>query len=171
MEKNRVHYDYQDIEVRKHFKWLYLDYYPDFGWNLLEVIPAERKKKYLHMSFRRDYNIPGKDRLIHYQARFDNCIGEIRNLEISMWFSATVSAVIVGMIGFFFLIGAMGMLHSGGSLGFFLLIPALAAFLLAYPCYLAVFRAKQKQTERFIKERYEELFRIGMSASQILEQS
>ena len=73
------HYDYQDIEVKKHFKWLYLDYYPCFGWDVLETMPSENRKKYLHISFRRDYNIPGKDRLIHYQSKFDNCMSEIQN--------------------------------------------------------------------------------------------
>ena len=51
------------------------------------------------------------------------------------------------------------------------MIPALAALFLAYTRYLAVLHAKQKQTEPFIQERYDELFQIGQSARQILEQS
>lgn len=165
------HYDYQDIEVKKHFKWLYLDYYPCFGWDVLETMPSENRKKYLHISFRRDYNIPGKDRLIHYQSKFDNCMSEIQNLEISMCFAPTVCAAIVGLIGIFFLVGAFSFMSAEGKAGLFLMIPALAALFLAYPCYLAVLHAKQKQTEPFIQERYDELFQIGQSARQILEQS
>lgn len=72
-EKILNHYDYQDIEVKKHFKWMYLDYYPCFGWDVLETMPSENRKRYLHISLRRDYDIPEKDRLTHYQSKFDNC--------------------------------------------------------------------------------------------------
>ena len=170
-EKILNHYDYQDIEVKKHFKWMYLDYYPCFGWDVLETMPSENRKRYLHISLRRDYDIPEKDRLTHYQSKFDNCMSEIQNLEVSMCFAPTVCAAIVGLFGIFFLMGAFSFISAGGKVGVFLMIPALAALFLAYPCYLAVFHAKQKQTEPFIRERYDELFQIGQSARKILERS
>ena len=48
-----------------------------------------------HISMRRKYDLRGKDRLCHYQAKFDSCMEEIRNLEIAHFFAATLSAVLV----------------------------------------------------------------------------
>ena len=171
MEKKLVHYDYQEIDIKKHFKWLYMDYYPCFGWEVLEVMASEKHSANLHISMRRKYDLRGKDRLCHYQAKFDGCMEEIRNLEIAHFFAATLSAVLVGLIGMVFVAGTVILLKDGMSTGGFLLIPAIIAFLLAYPCYLLVRKNKQKQIEPFVKERYEELFRIGQAAKEVLEQS
>ena len=66
MEKKLVHYDYQEIDIKKHFKWLYMDYYPCFGWEVLEVMASEKHSANLHISMRRKYDLRGKDRLCHY---------------------------------------------------------------------------------------------------------
>lgn len=171
MEKKLVHYDYQEIDIKKHFKWLYMDYYPCFGWEVLEVMASEKRNANLHISMRRKYDLRGKDRLCHYQARFDSCMEEIRNLEIARLFSATLSAVMVGLVGVIFIVGMIIMSKNSVFTALFMLIPAIIAFLLAYPCYLLVKKNKQKQIEPFMKERYEELFRIGQAAKEVLEQS
>lgn len=171
MEEKMVRYDYQDIETKKHFKWLYMDYYPCFGWEVLEVMPSEKRDANLHISFRRNYAVRGKDRLCHYQTKFDGCMEEIRNLEIARKFSAAVSAAVIGLIGLVFIIGTILLTGNGVSTGFLLLIPGILLFLLSYPCYLVVERNKKKQVEPFMEERYDELFQISQAAKQILEQS
>ena len=171
MEKKSDHYEYQNIEVKQQFKWLYLDYYPSFGWEVLETIPGENAGKKWHISLKRNYHIAQKDRLLHYQSHFDSCMEELRNMEISVRFSAVACALVIGAAGLFFLFGALALIGTGKGLGFFLMIPAAAAFLLAYPGYLAVFHMKKRQIDPSVKEHYEQLFQISQSARQILEKS
>lgn len=171
MGEKLIRYDYQDIEVKKHFKWLYMDYYPCFGWETMEVMSSEKRDSNLHISFRRNYDVRGKDRLCHYQAKFDGCMEEIRNLEIARKFSAAVSAAIIGVIGMLFIIGTFLLVGDGVLPGFFLLIPGFLLFLLSYPCYLIVEKNKKKQIEPFVEEQYKELYQIAQAAKQVLEQS
>lgn len=171
MEKPLIYYDYLDIEVKKHFKWLYTEYYPCFGWELLEIMSSEKKKSNLHLTFRRKHDFRRKDIICHYQMRFDHCMEELRNLEISEIFSSVISSVMVGVAGILFLLAGSYLLKNGAAYGGILLIPGFAAFFLAYPCYRIVARNKKKQTESFIKKRHDELFEISQKAVQILEQS
>jgi hypothetical protein len=171
MEKKMIRYDYQEIEVKKHHKWLYMDYYPCFGWELLEVMPSEKRNRNIHLSFKRNYDVREKEKLVHYQSKFDYCMEEIGNIEIAKIFTAVLCAIAIGIIGIAFSLAACFLVREGTSLGILLLIPGMIAFLLAYPCYLVVAKEKKKQMDPFVKKRYDELFQIGETARKIMEQS
>lgn len=170
MEKKIIHYDYKNIETKNHLKWLYLDYYPCFGWEVLEMIASKRKRGNVEISLKREYNIAAKNQLIHFQARFDNCIEEICNIEKFVHFSASLCSLFIGGIGLFFLLGIVLATDVALKLRLCLLIPAVAAFFLAYPCYLAAFQYKKRQMDSVLQKHYGELFQISESASRILNQ-
>lgn len=170
MKKAMVYYDYLDIDVKKHFKWFYTEYYPCFGWELLEIMSSEKSKSNLHLTFKRKHDFREKDRICHYQHKFEHCMEELRDLEISKKFSAIVSGVAVGLAGILFVTAGIILMKQGAAYGMALLIPGFASFLLAYPCYRVISRNKEKQVEPLIQERHDELFLLSQKAAQILEQ-
>lgn len=169
MNKNLLRYDYQNLEVRKHLQWIYKEYYPCFGWELVECISSEKGKAFVHLSFKREHSIRTRQELLRTQGRFDACIEEIRNLEISKEFTATVAAVIIGITGFLFMGFAGYYLWIGLKIGAFLIIPGIAGLTAAFPCYRVIKHEKEKSAETCLNKRYEELYTIASKAVSLLD--
>lgn len=165
-----IYYDYLNIEVKKHFKWIYTQYYPCFGWELLESMSSETKRSDIQLAFRRKHDLQGRDRLSHYQQKFDHYMKELRNFEQLEKFTALLSGVAVGMIGALFLISALYLLVQGETYGLLLMIPGAISLFFVYPCYNAMLRSKKRQVEPYIKEYYDEIYETCKKAKKVLEQ-
>lgn len=167
MNEQLTHFQYCNVDVKRRYKWLYLNYYPCFGWEWLETIPANNGHAYVQLTFRRKYTLQQQVRLQRAQNKFDSCMTEIDNLEISIGFAAATSALVLGIIGIFFLVGTILMVIKGLGSGMLLLIPASVAFLAAYPVYLLVKKSKEQQIVPFVDKRMERLYEISLSAEKM----
>ncbi|WP_125570672.1 hypothetical protein [Lacticaseibacillus songhuajiangensis] len=167
MSEQLIHFQYCNVNVKQRYKWLYLDYYPCFGWEWLETVPAKAGQSYTQLTFRRKYTLQRHTDLQRAQNKFDSCMDEIDNLETSTGFAATTSALVLGIIGIFFIIGTILMMIKGWDSAMLLLIPGSVAFLAAYPVYLIVKRNKEKQIVPFVSKRMDRLYEISLSAEKL----
>ena len=162
-----VPYDYRELDVRKNFKWLYIDNYPSFGWEFIEAVKSEKGRNYVHLSFRRESKVEQKAEIMRLQKCFESCMEILYNMEISKVFAAVSGGLILGVLGAICLIISVYIMVAESSLGFLLMLPGLAGCLLAYPCYRSVKLKKEKQMESVSEEKKKELYQACKKASNI----
>lgn len=165
--KNLERYDYLEKKVNSHFEIFYTEYYPCFGWVIVKEATLKNRNLEVHIAFRRKFDIAHKMELLRLQAKFDSCMEELRNLEIAKVFGAVAAAVMLGLLGIGFMIGAIMLSSIYGVLGGVLAIPAMGGWLMAFPCYRMIKGKKQKVIQPLIDEKYEELYQISLSAYQL----
>lgn len=101
-------YEYREITVPKEHASLCLDSYPCFGWepdpNREADVGRSPKKvsktlETVALYFRRPRNISNKAELTRLQRNFDSCVAELKALERDKTTPATITALIVGILG------------------------------------------------------------------------
>ena len=106
-ENTYIGYEYKEISVASKDASLFLDCYENFGWIPDENHPTDHSGGITTIHLKRNRKIINKMELTRLQRNFESCMQEIQQMERSKKQTATVWAMIVGVIGTVFMAGAV----------------------------------------------------------------
>lgn len=168
--KEFVAYEYKEVCTDKSRISFLLDGYENFGWeadgkiyeNIGENINPYHQRKVI-LRLKRNRKLVNKMELTRLQRNFEACVNEIETLEKSKTSQATVSALIIGILGTAFMAGSTFAVTAQPPqviLCIILAIPGFIGWLLPYFVYK---RSVEKQTKKLtplIEEKYDEIYEI-----------
>lgn len=113
--KDFVAYEYLSLEVDSEKEPLYIDCYENLGWMLINHQALLDKEDYfinhlnsshyrqINLKFKRDRRIKNKGQLLTLQRKLEASLKEIDRLEKEPNSKGVIVAMVIGMIGTFFL--------------------------------------------------------------------
>ena len=173
-------YEYREITVPKEHASLCLDSYPCFGWepdpNREADVGRSPKKvsktlETVALYFRRPRNISNKAELTRLQRNFDSCVAELKALERDKTTPATITALIVGILGTAFMAGATFAAVAEPPivwLSILLAIPGFLGWIIPFFLYRHMKSAKERVIAPKIEEQHEAIYGICKSGSELL---
>lgn len=166
-----IGYEYKEIDATGERAAFCLDCYESFGWvldeRMREAGPAVKGKLLL----KRERKIMNKAELTRLQRHFEACMNEIGALERSKTFSATIWAVVVGLVGTAFLAGAtfavthVPPLHVLCTL---LAVPGFIGWALPYFLYQKLAAKRAKVVTELVERKYDEIYEICEQGNKLL---
>lgn len=166
-----VGYEYKEIAVDRQLESLYMDSYQNFGWQLEERSGINAGISSSTLKFKRDRKILNKAELTRLQRQFDACANEILALEKSKTSSATVIALIIGMLGTAFMAGSVFAVTASEPnipLCIILAIPAFIGWILPYFVYRTTAVKRTRKVEPLIEAKYDEIYEVCEKANNLL---
>ena len=176
-QRNFVGYEYKELLTEdSRFSFL-LDGYENFGWELDENLPENREsrnpvtqqKKVLRL--KRNRKIVNKMELTRLERNFEACVNEIDKLEKEKTSTATVYALVLGIIGTAFMAGSTFAVTAQPPSYILCIILAVPGFLGWIFPYFLYKKTVGKQTERvtpLIEEKYDEIYEICEKGNKLL---
>lgn len=107
LESTYIGYEYKEIQVAQKDLSLFLDCYENFGWMPDENHPTDHSGETVTVYLKRNRKLINKMELTRLQRNFESCMQEIQRMERSKKQTATVWAMIVGVIGTVFMAGSV----------------------------------------------------------------
>lgn len=164
-----VGYEYKEINAGGERAAFYLDCYESFGWTLDERTqePAAKGKLIL----KRERKIINKTELTRLQRHFEACMDEIRALEQSKTTSATIWAIVVGLIGTVFMAGStFAAVHIPPRymLSAILAVPGFTGWVLPYFLYKKLAAKRTRVVAELMERQYDEIYEICEQGNQLL---
>lgn len=168
-----VGYEYKEISAAGEKLSLYLDSYQSFGWELDNNIPQREEHGQATVTLKRDRRIVNKAELTRLQQNFEACSADIKALEAAKTSSASVLAMVVGIIGTVFM--ALSVFSVTAEPPKILLcilfaVPAFVGWIAPLFLYRWQVRRKCAQLTPLIEEKYEEIYRLCERGHQLLPQ-
>ncbi|MDE7254289.1 MAG: hypothetical protein K2O32_15295 [Acetatifactor sp.] len=176
-QRNFVGYEYKELLTEdSRFSFL-LDGYENFGWELDENLPENgesrhpvtQQKKVLRL--KRNRKIVNKMELTRLERNFEACVNEIDKLEKEKTSTATVYALVLGIIGTAFIAGSTFAVTAQPPSYILCIILAVPGFLGWIFPYFLYKKTVGKQTERvtpLIEEKYDEIYEICEKGNKLL---
>lgn len=164
-----VGYEYKEITASGERASFYLDCYQCFGWVLDERTQESAAKGKLIL--KRERKIMNKMELTRLQRHFEACMDEIRALEQSKTTSATVWAIVVGLIGTVFMAGStFAAVHVPPHyvLSAILAVPGFTGWVLPYLLYKTLVARRTKVVAELMERQYDEIYEICEQGNQLL---
>ena len=163
-------YEYITRTVPKELVSMYLDAYPQFGWEQDSNRPMTEAPGHVTLNFKRDRRICNKMELTRLQRSFDSCVGQIIRMEQSKSTMPTLWAITVGIIGCFFM--AASVMAVSGSVQHWLACavfgaPGVCCWVTPYFLYRALLERQIDRLSPLIEKKYDELYEICEKAAQI----
>ena len=171
MKGNYVGYEYTEIITTQEKSSIYLDGYMNFGWELDENVAPSRGFGKVSIKLKRDRKIMHKVELTRLQRYFDACLNEIDVAEQSKTQSATIWALLIGLIGTAFMAGSVFAITAAPPrvvLCIVLAIPAFIGWLLPYFVYNKVVQRRTKIIKELIEQKYDEIYEICEKANKLI---
>ncbi|MGL5436422.1 MAG: hypothetical protein ACRDBO_13645 [Lachnospiraceae bacterium] len=169
-QKDYVGYEYKEIVVDEKRVSQYLDGYLNFGW-----VPDEnheiRERGSTTLRLKRDRKIINKAELTRLQRNFEDCMKQIEGLEQSRHSTATVVALILGILGTAFIAGAtFAVVHQPPIiwLCIVLAIPGFIGWITPYFAYTYVLRKRAAVVTPLIEAKYEEIYSVCERGNRLL---
>lgn len=156
-----IGFEYKKIDPREGYASLRLDCYPSFGWTAderTEGVGSDRA-----ITLKRDRKLVNKMELTRLQRHFEACVDEIKALEKSKTASATVWAIVVGVIGTAFLAGAtFAAVHEPPLivLTILLAVPGFLGWVLPYFLYRRLAAKRARVVAELVEQKYDEIYEI-----------
>ena len=183
MEKNEtghIGYEYREIAVPEELSSLCLDSYPCFGW---EVDPnraavsggrrlgGAKQVGDVTLYFRRDRNLSNRAELTRLQRNFDSCVRELQALERAKTTTATIAALVMGIVGCGFMAGSTFAVTAEPPviwLTVLLAVPGFLCWIVPYFLYRGLVRKKTAEIEPLKEQKYDEIDEICGKGSRLL---
>lgn len=165
-----VGYEYKEITAGGERASFYLDCYQCFGWALDERTQASAGKGRLIL--KRERKIMNKMELTRLQRHFETCMDEIKALEQSKTTSATLWAIVVGLIGTAFVAGAtFAVVHVPPLyvLSAVLAVPGFTGWALPCLLYKKLVARRTKVVAELLERQYEEIYEICGQGNKLLK--
>ena len=169
-ERNYVGYDYTEVTVKCGNENIYLDNYPNFGWELDERCLSPMKFDAVVLKFKRGRKIQNKTELTRLQRQFESGIKEIKRLKRSTKIKSSVIAYVIGVIAGGFLAGAILCQLLAGILFLTILfgIIGAAGSLLSYAAFALIGKRLAAKVDPIIEHQYDEIYEVCEKASKLL---
>lgn len=169
-QKDYIGYEYKEITVEGNRVSQYLDGYLNFGW-----LPDEnheiRERVSTTLRLKRDRKIINKAELTRLQRNFEDCMKQIERLEQSRYSTATMIALILGVLGTAFIAGAtFAAVHQPPViwLCIVLAIPGFIGWITPYFAYVHIFRKRAAVVAPLIEAKYEEIYSLCEKGNRLL---
>lgn len=171
--RNFVGFEYMELNVTREKLSFYLDAYENFGWEADEKAAVRERSGLTALTLRRDRRITNKAELTRLQHNFEACVEDVKALERAKTSSATILALVVGLIGTIFMAGSVFAVTADPPhilRCVLLAVPAFAGWIA--PWFLFRWRTRQKtqQLTPLIEEKYEEIYSLCERGHQLLPQ-
>lgn len=161
-----VGYEYKELVVDKSQTSFYLDGYENFGWELDErqqapVVNSDKGKSLLRL--KRNRKIMNKAELTRLQRHFEDCMNQIAAMEASKTGTATMTALLLGILGTAFMACAtFAVTHEPPMimLCIILAIPGFIGWALPVFVYKKMVLKKTQELNPLIEEKREEIDEI-----------
>ena len=171
-----VAYEYRTVNVNQEFAPLYSDCYKNLGWIRLEqdepggtVTKPYIKPGYTPLKFKRDRKIRTIAKIDELQRECEQALASIERLEKSKKSRPTMNALIIGLAGTCFALGAVFSYQDKLILLCVILgIIGFAGWGAAYPLYNNEFSKVAAQAAPLIDEQYERLYQACEQANRLL---
>ncbi|MCM1220236.1 MAG: hypothetical protein NC548_37680 [Lachnospiraceae bacterium] len=176
-QKNFVGYEYKEVLAEdSRFSFL-LDGYENFGWELDEGLPDHRENRNPGsqqrrvLRLKRDRKIINKVELTRLERNFEACVDEIDRLEKAKTSTATMYALVLGIIGTAFMAGSVFAVTAQPPYYILCIILAIPGFLGWIFPYFLYRKIVWKQTEKMtplIESKYDEIYGICEKGNKLL---
>ncbi len=174
-----VGYEYKEVITNKEKISFLIDGYKNFGWvidenishNIPGTTPNHNPYANVVLRLKRDRKIINKMELTRLQRNFEFCIKEINHLEKSKTSTATMYALIVGIIGTAFMAGSVFAVTATPpmiALCIILAVPAFAGWILPYFIYKIAVIKRTENVAPLIEEKQDEVYEICEKGSKLL---
>ena len=162
-------YEYKELNAAGERAAFYLDCYESFGWQADERLGEGGAKGRLLL--KRERKTVNKMELTRLQRHFEACMDEIRALEKSKTSSATIWAIVVGLIGTAFLAGAtFAAVHEPPLyvLCAILALPGFTGWALPYFLYQKLAAKRSKVVAELVEQKYDEIYELCEQGNKLL---
>ena len=164
MEKSSfVGYEYKEVNVTSETASFYMDCYENFGWEPVENVVTVKDSRMTTLRMRRNRKIINKMELTRLQRNFEACAVEIDKLEQSKSRTASVWALVIGILGTAFMAGSVfAVTHEPPIywLCVLLAVPGFAGWIAPYFIYRKLYAERAKQVQPLIEAKQEEIYEI-----------
>ena len=168
---NFVGYEYKEISADSGKASMLLDGYLNFGWTADENLQPSRILGKVTVKLKRDRKIMNKAELTRLQRHFESCINEIDEMEASKTQTATIWALVIGIIGTAFMAGSVFAVTAAApmvALCIILAIPGFIGWALPYVVYKRKVAQRVEKITPLIEQKYDEIYEICEKGSKLL---
>ena len=170
-ENKFIGYERRRVSVNEDTENMYVDAYKCFGWELDASYPRHEYLKNDTIQFKRDRKIENKTGLTALQHQFEIVASEIEKKEKSKSSSATIIAVVIGIIGTVCMAGGTFAFLGGMIVPCILLaVPGFLGWILPYFLHKSTYTKKSKILNPLIDEEYDEIYEICEKANTLIRQ-
>ena len=181
-QKEFVGYEYKEVIADISTASFIFDGYEYFGWELdkklngniygnpVENIRSPYQKKIV-IRLKRNRKILNKMELTRLQRNFEACINEIEELEKSKTSTATVYALVIGILGTAFMAGSVFAVTAQSPniiLCILLAIPGFIGWITPYFVYKEMVKRQTGKVTQLIEEKYDEIYKICERGNKLL---
>ena len=177
-QKEFVGYEYKEVIADKSRVSLLVDGYENFGWEVdgnisefYEECKNPQKQNKVILRLKRNRKIINKMELTRLQRNFESCVREIEMLEKSKTSSATMYALILGILGTAFMTGSTFAVTAQSPhiiLCILLAIPGFLGWILPYFVYRRVLGKQTEKVTPLIEDKYDEIYEICKKGNRLL---
>lgn len=177
-QKEFVGYEYKEVIADKSRVSLLVDGYENFGWEVdgnisefYEECKNPQKQNKVILRLKRNRKIINKMELTRLQRNFESCVREIEMLEKSKTSSATMYALILGILGTAFMAGSTFAVTAQSPhiiLCILLAIPGFLGWILPYFVYRRVLGKQTEKVTPLIEDKYDEIYEICKKGNRLL---
>lgn len=177
-QKEFVGYEYKEVSADKSRVSLLVDGYENFGWEVdgnisefYEECKNPQKQNKVILRLKRNRKIINKMELTRLQRNFESCVREIEMLEKSKTSSATMYALILGILGTAFMAGSTVAVTAQSPhiiLCILLAIPGFLGWILPYFVYRRVLGKQTEKVTPLIEDKYDEIYEICKKGNRLL---
>jgi hypothetical protein len=169
-EEPFVAYEYKNVTAAHGLESIYLDGFPNFGWEPDGSVPFfSSRGTVVMLKFKRDRNVKNKDELARLERQFEKGIQEIEILERSKTIIASITAFTIGIIGSALMAGAVFAYLAGIlPLMVVLAIPGFLGWIFPYFCYTGVKAKRTQSTAPLIDAQYDTVYDVCEKAHALL---
>lgn len=176
-QKSFVGYEYKEIVTDSSRLSFLLDGYESFGWeedgrmaeSAVVGNPSMQQKAVLRM--KRNRKLVNKVELTRLERNFEACVDEIGKLEKAQTSSATMYAIILGVIGTAFMTGSVFAVTAQPPyyiLCILLAVPGFLGWILPYFLYKKVAGKQTEKITPLIEAKYDEIYEICEKGNRLL---
>lgn len=164
-----IGYEYKELSANGRRASFYLDCYHCFGWQPDERMGGAGAKGRLVL--KRARKLTNRTELTRLQRHFEACMEEIGALERSRTSSATIWAIVVGLVGTAFIAGAtFAAVHVPPRYGLcaVLAVPGFAGWTLPYFLFQKLSAKRAKVVTELVERKYDEIYEICEQGNKLL---
>lgn len=162
-ERPYIGYEYKKLTIPTEKVSMYLDCYESFGWEADENVPLNTAGAMTTLSLKRDRKIINKAELTRLQRHFEACDAEISKLEAAKNTTATIVALVVGIIGTAFIAGSVFAVTHKPPIIWLCIVLAVPGFIgWILPCFLhrSLRARKSAELQPLIEAKQDEIYEL-----------
>ena len=169
-----IGYEYKELVVDKKQVSFYLDGFENFGWEIDEKYPPVVESNHSGktvIKLKRNRKIMNKAELTRLQRNFEDCMRQIDSLENSKTSLATVTALIIAILGTAFMTcSTFSAVHEPPFilLCIVLAIPGFVGWILPVFAYRKIVRSKTQELAPLIEKKQDEAYEICEKGHKLL---